>query len=36
MPALSAIKVMAYDDAKWDGVRRQTLERLKTLIQNTR
>ena len=36
MPALSAIKVVPYDDVKWDGVRRQTLERLKTLIQETR
>jgi len=36
MPPLSAIKLVPYDDVKWDGVRRQTLERLKTLIQDTR
>jgi len=36
MPPLSAIKVAAYDDLKWDGIRRQTLERLKTVIQDTR
>ncbi|HEV2674782.1 MAG TPA: extracellular solute-binding protein [Aliidongia sp.] len=36
MPPLSEIKLVAYDDLKWDAARRQTLERLKTLIQNTR
>ena len=25
-----------YDDVKWDAARRETLDRLKTLIQNTR
>jgi len=36
MPALAAIKVLPYDDAKWDAARRDTLDRLKTLIQDTR
>ena len=36
MPALSAIKFVAYDDVKWDAARRETLERLKTVIQDTR
>jgi iron(III) transport system substrate-binding protein len=36
MPPLAQIKVVPYDDVKWDGARRETLERLKTLIQNTR
>ena len=36
MPALSAIKIVPYDDVKWDAARRETLDRLKTTIQNTR
>jgi iron(III) transport system substrate-binding protein len=36
MPALSALKLVSYDDVKWDATRRETLARLKTLIQNTR
>lgn len=36
MPPLSTIKLLAYDDAKWDAERRQTLAKLKTTIQNTR
>ncbi|WP_264713295.1 extracellular solute-binding protein [Limobrevibacterium gyesilva] len=36
MPALSALKLVSYDDMKWDAARRDTLARLKTLIQNTR
>lgn len=36
MPAFSAIKVLPYDDTKWEVARRETLARLKTSIQNTR
>ena len=36
MPALSAIKVLPYDDVKWQETRSETLKRLKTVIQNTR
>jgi len=36
MPPLSTLKVVAYDDVKWDAARRDTLAHLKTLIQNTR
>jgi iron(III) transport system substrate-binding protein len=36
MPPLSALKIVPYDDAKWDAARRDTLTHLKTLIQNTR
>jgi len=36
MPQLSALKIMPYDDAKWEASRRESLARLKTLIQNTR
>ena len=36
MPALSAIKILPYDDAKWGAARRETLAKLKTAIQNTR
>jgi iron(III) transport system substrate-binding protein len=36
MPALSAIKVLPYDDAKWEAARSDTLRRLKTTIQDTR
>lgn len=36
MPPLSSIKLLPYDDAKWDAVRRDTLAKLKTTIQNTR
>ncbi|MGY3151311.1 iron(III) transport system substrate-binding protein [Bradyrhizobium elkanii] len=31
-----AIKVLPYDDAKWEAARRDTLARLKTTIQDTR
>jgi iron(III) transport system substrate-binding protein len=36
MLPFSAIKVLPYDDAKWETARRETLARLKTTIQNTR
>ncbi|OAF14985.1 hypothetical protein AYJ54_41225 [Bradyrhizobium centrolobii] len=36
MMPFSAIKVLPYDDAKWESTRRETLARLKTTIQNTR
>jgi len=36
MPPLSKLKLLSYDDQKWDSARRETLEKLKTLIQNTR
>ena len=36
MPALSTIKVLPYNDVKWDQARAATLARLKTVIQNTR
>lgn len=36
MPPLSAIKVLPYDDAKWEAARADTLRRLKTTIQDTR
>jgi iron(III) transport system substrate-binding protein len=36
MEAFSAIKVLPYDDAKWEDARRETLAKLKTSIQNTR
>ncbi len=36
MPPLSALKIMPYDDAKWEASRRETLTRLRTLIQSTR
>ena len=36
MPALSTIKVLPYNDVKWDEARSATLNRLKTLIQDTR
>lgn len=36
MPPLSALKIVPYDDAKWDAERRETLLRLRSLIQNTR
>lgn len=36
LPPLSALKIIPYDDAKWEASRRENLARLKTLIQNTR
>lgn len=36
MPAFKAIKVLPYDDAKWESARADTLRRLKTTIQETR
>lgn len=36
MPALSDLKLLPYDDAKWEASRRDTLARLKTAIQETR
>jgi iron(III) transport system substrate-binding protein len=36
MPALSKIKVLPYNDVKWDEARSATLSRIKTVIQNTR
>jgi iron(III) transport system substrate-binding protein len=36
MPQLSALKILPYDDTKWEASRRETLNKLKTAIQNTR
>jgi iron(III) transport system substrate-binding protein len=36
MPALSAIKILPYDDAKWNDSRSDTLAKIKTVIQNSR
>ncbi len=36
MPALSRIKVLPYNDVKWDDARSATLSRIKTVIQDTR
>ncbi len=36
MPPLSALRIVPYDDAKWEASRRESLAHLKTLIQNTR
>ena len=36
MPPLSRIKVLSYDDVKWDEARSATLARIKTIIQDTR
>jgi iron(III) transport system substrate-binding protein len=36
MPALSRIKVLPYNDVKWDEARSATLARIKTVIQDTR
>jgi len=36
MPALSKIKVLPYNDVKWDEDRSATLSRIKTIIQDTR
>ena len=36
MPPLSQLKIVPYDDAKWEASRRDTLARLKALIQDTR
>jgi iron(III) transport system substrate-binding protein len=36
MPALSTIKILPYDDVKWDQARSATLSRIKTTIQETR
>jgi iron(III) transport system substrate-binding protein len=36
MPAFKTIKVLPYDDAKWESARADTLKRLKTTIQETR
>jgi iron(III) transport system substrate-binding protein len=36
MPPLAQIKVMPYDDAKWENARADTLKRLKSTIQDTR
>jgi iron(III) transport system substrate-binding protein len=36
MPPLTAIKVLPYNDAKWEAARADTLRRLKTTIQDTR
>ena len=36
MPALSKIKVLPYNDVKWDEARSATLNRIKTIIQDTR
>jgi len=36
MPPLSQLKLVPYDDAQWEAARRDTLARLRTLIQETR
>ena len=36
MPALSTIKVLPYNEVKWDEARSATLNRIKTIIQDTR
>jgi len=36
MPALSKIKVLPYNDVKWDEARSAALNRIKTIIQETR
>lgn len=36
MPPLSALKLLPYDDVKWEAARRDTLAKLKTAIQETR
>jgi iron(III) transport system substrate-binding protein len=36
MPPLSRIKVLPYDDVKWDEARSATLARIKTVVQDTR
>ena len=36
MPALSTIKVLPYNDLKWDAARSDTLNRTKSIIQDTR
>jgi iron(III) transport system substrate-binding protein len=36
MKPLAQIKLMPYDDAQWEAARRDTLARLRTLVQDTR
>jgi len=36
MPALSAVKLLAYDEEKWTAQRAPTLEKIKDIIQETR
>ena len=36
MPAFSRIKVLPYNDVKWDEARSATLNRIKTIVQDTR
>lgn len=36
MPKLSSIKILPYDDELWAKARNETLERVRTVIQNTR
>jgi len=36
MPKLSALNVVRYDSAKWDTARHDTLDHLRTIIQNSR
>src|SRR6266567_862410 len=36
MPALAKIKVLPYNDVKWDEARSATLNRIKTIVQDTR
>ncbi len=36
MPALSTLKLLPYDAAKWEEVRRETLVKLRNMIQETR
>jgi iron(III) transport system substrate-binding protein len=36
MPALSSLKLLAYDEAAWTALRGPTLQRIKDMIQDTR
>ena len=36
MPALSSVKLVAYDEAKWTAARPETLEKIKDIIVQTR
>lgn len=36
MPELSSLKILPYDDAKWEAARKETLTRLRNMIQETR
>jgi iron(III) transport system substrate-binding protein len=36
MPVLAKIKVLPYNEVKWDEARSATLNRIKTIVQDTR